>query len=353
MVAPESGGKYGHSSMNLFEVQVANEQLHPAFKRLIGPSFAAERAVIESWANGFRDRDGKFAREFQTTFDSSYWELYLHAVLKELRLELDQRHHAPDFLITGPASFTMEATISAPAIGGSPPVGPGFPDIPEDLNEFNRDSIVRTCNSISSKTKRYRDHYRTLEHVRDKPFVLALAPFDRPMSHLEFDRSIQAALYARYVDEEQTIAAGLSTMIEYGISAVMKRAGVQIPVGFFCSDVCKEVSAVVFSPIAGWGKMCALADAPDMLAIFNTLHASPHTLMPEKRCAVKRDYSEHLLDGLHILHNPFATHPLSIDIFDHPRVSQDWIAPDGEVYRSRPDDFLMFRQMFAISPISG
>lgn len=32
---------------------------------------------------GFEDRDGKFVKEFQTTFNSSFWELYLFACLRD------------------------------------------------------------------------------------------------------------------------------------------------------------------------------------------------------------------------------------------------------------------------------
>jgi len=42
--------------------------------------------------------------------------------------------------------------------------------------------------------------------------------------------------------------------------------------------------------------------------------------MPEVRRARERDYSEHLLDGLRVLHNLFAKHPLSVDVFKNPSV---------------------------------
>jgi hypothetical protein len=42
--------------------------------------------VLTDWARGFIDRDGKFVKEFQTTFNSCFWELYVYAVLKRYRL---------------------------------------------------------------------------------------------------------------------------------------------------------------------------------------------------------------------------------------------------------------------------
>jgi len=56
------------------------------------------RAVLTQWAEGFDDRDGKFVREFQTTYNSSFWELYLFAVLKHLGIEVDLSFKAPDFV---------------------------------------------------------------------------------------------------------------------------------------------------------------------------------------------------------------------------------------------------------------
>lgn len=34
----------------------------------------------------FQDRGGKFVQELQPTFESAFWELYLHAAIEELRL---------------------------------------------------------------------------------------------------------------------------------------------------------------------------------------------------------------------------------------------------------------------------
>lgn len=338
----------GGDDMELFDLQVEPSHLHPGFKRLLDPNLAAERAVLSAWASGFHDRDRKFAKEFQTTYESSLWELCLHAVLRDLGQGMDFAHHAPDFHVTNPSCFTMEATIAAPPLGGAPAIGTGVPEVPADLNEFNRQATLRACNAISSKLKRYREHYSTLDHVKDRPFVLALAPFDRPLSYLEYDRPIQAALYGRHIDEERTMAEGMSTVLEWEIAAVSKGLGVDVPVGLFCSDVCKEISAVVYSAVAGWGKVRALAESPGQLSVYTTLHASTSSSMPEVRRARKRNYSEHLLDGLHVLHNPFAKHPLPADVFKHPSVSQDRIERDGSLHRTREEDFLMTRQIFSI-----
>ena len=67
--------------------------------QILEGDYARERDVFARWAQGFEDRYGKFVKEFQLSFESCLWELYLHASLKELSLPVDFSHHAPDFVI--------------------------------------------------------------------------------------------------------------------------------------------------------------------------------------------------------------------------------------------------------------
>ena len=98
--------------MELFVPIVAPERFHPNFASCIARRNPHDEAVIAEWADGFIDRDGKFVEEFQTTFNSSFWELYLHAVLKEAGCKIDFSYHAPDFVITDPVPFVVEATVA-------------------------------------------------------------------------------------------------------------------------------------------------------------------------------------------------------------------------------------------------
>jgi hypothetical protein len=51
------------------------------------------------------------------------------------------------------------------------------------------------------------------------------------------------------------------------------------------------------------------------------------------------------MDGLFVFHNPFAKHPLPPGVFDHDRIAQMTIAPDGEVLSIAPSDFLLSRML--------
>lgn len=332
--------------MNLFQPLVSTDKQHPIFRMLNDPTHAPERAVLEDWATGFVDRDGKFVKEFQTTFESSFWELYLHAALRSMGMQLDYAFHAPDFVITAPTPFVMEATIAGPSEGGAPAYGIRKPEIPDDFTEFNRQAVLRLCNSFTAKVRRYRQHYATLAHVRDKPFVIAIAPYDRPQAHMAANRPIVAALYGVYFDEAETIAAQAENVITHDIEAVAKHETATVPVGLFIDAAYKEVSAVVYGPLATWGKVRALADAPHRQIEFTTLHPSNEPgLMPAVRKAPKAKYIEHLLDGLYVLHNPFAEHPLPASVFDHERLARFLVRPEGDVEAVVPDDFLLMRML--------
>ncbi len=190
--------------MNLFERKVPEHQLSEIYKRVEAGATSGDLELLNKWLAGFEDRDGKFVQEFQTTFNSSFWELYLHAALKDLRLEVDYRHKSPDYVVTGPHEFCIEAVTAQP-IGGKS-LGPGKINealaLLGDLNELNRRAMVRLANSFHSKVKKYRDGYSALQHVRGKPFVLAVAAFDSPVFFTLSTRPMEALLYNYYVDEE-------------------------------------------------------------------------------------------------------------------------------------------------------
>jgi len=100
-----------------------------------------------------------------------------------------------------------------------------------------------------------------------------------------------------------------------------------------------------FSSLATWGKLRALADNPDALSAYCTLYPNPGNLLPIMCSAMKKDYSEHLMDGLFVLHNPFARHPLPSGLLSHPRLCEVNVVSDGELIMTAPDDFLLLRMI--------
>lgn len=330
--------------MDLFTPQVDTSRQHRVFRMLLEEGNAAERAVLTDWATGYRDRDGKFVQEFQMTFESGLWELYLNAVIRAWGMKADMSFSSPDFVITAPIRLCIEATIAAPAQGGKPAIGYDISDIPEDFTEFNVQASLRICNSFSVKVKRYREYYAKLPHAADQPFVIAIAAFDRPGAHFAASRPLMAAVYGLYHDEAGT-APDADKVFSYNVDFAPKSETANVPLCLFCDDTFADVSAVIYSSLATWGKLRALADNPSAHTVYTTFHPREGSLYPEIRTALKRDYREHLLDGMWVLHNPFAKRPIPDGVFSHPRIAEVRVAADGELLINGPDDMLLVRSL--------
>lgn len=334
----------------LFDDVADAARQHPIYRIIRNGDYEAERSVLRAWSEGFEDRDGKFCQEFQVTFEPCLWELYLHAYLKEIGASVDFSYPSPDFVVNETEQFCIEATIAAPAEGQARPHGYSIEDMPDDLNRFNSEATVRICNSFTSKVKRLRQSYAKLPQCQGKPFVLAIASFDRPFSHLAAMRPIISALYGLYHDEEETMALGAQEIVSYNVDSVVKNEWANIELGYFCTPKYADVSAVIFSSLATWGKVRAVADNPGALTVYRTFHPNPGSLHPIMRTAMKADYKEHLLDGLCVLHNPFAEHKLEPNTLGHERLAQAFVKPDGELDFVAPDDFLLMRFLMSIKP---
>jgi len=337
--------------MDLFSPIVSLDALHPLTAMLMSDRYLAERALLERWASGMIDRDNKFVIEFQTTFDSCFWELYLNAALQEWRLRPDYRFSSPDFVIPGPSPLCIEATVAGPEANGMKPYGYRLEDLPTDFSEFNRDAALRLTNSFAGKVDRYRDYYSSLDYCKGLPFVIAISSLDRPGSHFGGSRPSLAAFYGLYYDEAATPPEA-ERVVSYNVAAAIKPSGAHVPVGLFCDDTYSEVSAVIHSSLVTWGKLRALATDSKVDAVFSTLHPKHGSLLPEVRATPKAQYHEDLLDGVYVFHNPFAKHPVPSGILSHPRITEVTADPhSGMLFFRSPDDFLLTRTLFSIGTI--
>jgi hypothetical protein len=335
--------------MDLFTPVVSEEAQHPNFRMITryGNTFNCD--VLNEWARGFKDRDGKFVKEFQTTFDSSFWELYLFAVMKHFQLEVDFSFSAPDFVITNHGGINVEATVASHAQGSIPESVQSGAPIREDLNEFNRQTIIRISNSFDAKRRKYNESYSGLPHLQNRPFVLAVSAFDRPFAWLTCQRAIEAVLYGYYVDEERFLRQG-GALEGHRIESVTKDNKSPVPVGIFASDDFAWLSAVIFSSTATWGKVRALSSDPNPNIVFQAVKRNLSDVMPLVTKTIKPDYHESLLDGLRVYHNPEATHKLKKDIFRDNDVFQSYYSEEKQdwVYEDRTGLLLFRRVLTAI-----
>lgn len=301
------------------------------------------------------DRDGKFVKEFQTTFNSSFWELYLFACFKELGCKVDFSKEAPDFSIDSPnGEFIAEATIA----NAPQNFRPEWDKDLKVLTNTNREDVlrlsaIRLANSISAKHKKYVKSYSKLPHVQNKPFVICVTPFDQPNFFSQDSLAIVRVLYAYEatltVPDSETgepIIVGESRSYQ-----VQKSPGVNIPLGLFTDDRMSDISAVIFNNRATVSKVRAIAEEGDYPVLFMGIRVVKvgdfAGMQPffEPRPV----YKETVLDGLHILINPFAKYPLDLRMFEDKEIAIHSYDPDTDNYLSYlPDGFLLQRMCQSI-----
>jgi hypothetical protein len=335
--------------MDLFTPLVGAEAQHPYFRGIWERSNGFDCDVLNEWARGFQDRDNKFVKEFQTSFDSSFWELYIFAVLKQYKLTVNFLLPSPDFVVNDRGGLSIEATVALHAQGTTPEHEKKDAPIPDDLNVFLARAIVRLRNSIDAKAKIYASRYSTLGHVRNRPFVLAITAVDSPYARLACQRSIEAALYGYYIDEERFLRDGGELEKEHR-DTIIKDNGSEIPIGIFSGDEFAWLGAVMFSSCATWGKVRALSADPNPNVFFEAIRWNENGINPHLVRARKSSYTESLLDGLRVYHNPWATHPLDVSIFRHRDVFQAYYdSQTGWVYEQR-DGLLLCRNVYTVLP---
>ena len=85
--------------------------------------------------------------------------------------------------------------------------------------------------------------------------------------------------------------------------------------------------------------------------MFEAVTYNPNGTTPHVVRAMKANYSERLLDGLRVYHNPLATHPLDRGVFRHRDVFQSYYseASDDWVYEFR-EGLLLFRRVETYLP---
>jgi hypothetical protein len=279
--------------MDLFAPIVQESAQHPNFKRvLLHPH--SHKAVLQQWATGFQDRDNKFVKEFQTSFNPCFWELYIFACLKELRLGVDFTHTSPDFVVTsGFLHCSLECVTAQNAYDKKAEHTLTIENRLQDLHGPSREDVayeatVRLANAITSKYAHYTKHYSTLPHVQGKPFLLAIAPFEERYFWIQRLDGITNVLYQSKLKE------------------VKKKSNAVIPLGFFLDNSMPEISAVLFSNVSTFSKVVALAKDSTTINHFITARHGHQEL--DQYC---QDYEETLLDGLFVMHNPHARYPVS------------------------------------------
>lgn len=295
--------------LDLFTHVVAPDKLHPRFALLdSGEHYVAARAVVQELMPWFENQDGNFVQQFQSDgFDARIWELYLFMMLREAGLRVSFPKPAPDFLASGPdGQFFLEATTANPVQGGSAPARPSTPD--EAAQHMEGFVVSRYSGPLLAKlAKRYWEDPK----VQGFPLAIAIQDFHDELSMTYSGNALQIYLYGHAID-----------VAEDGTTTVRKveehRWGTKVfPSGFFFLPDAENISAVLFNGSGTMSKFNRIGigagfGSPHVSVLHSGRRLDP--ALPGGGAMFSTEitggYEEEWMEGMNVLHNPRATHPL-------------------------------------------
>jgi hypothetical protein len=307
--------------MDFFRPRHPAEQLNPLFSKLAGEAFSPAKGIMEAMMYYFQDPDGNFVEQFQSTaFDARLWELYLFAVLGELRYHVDRTHPAPDYLCNGLlGSFFIEAVTVGPTMRQGQSIETGKPEAEAELELYMKHYLpIKFAGPLTNKLSR---RYWEEAHVAGRPIVLAVADFHYPMSLTWSQTSLITYLYGHlhkwHHDEGGKLVIEPERIDEHVWGA--KR----VPSGFFNLPDAQNISAVISSREATISKfnrigLKAAFGSPRvrMIRAGKRYVHDPNRAEPEEFAIEVHgaNYHESWIDGLEVYHNPNAAIPLDPDL---------------------------------------
>ncbi|WP_085706863.1 hypothetical protein [Pseudomonas sp. B35(2017)] len=369
--------------MDLFETNLPQDKLHKSFKQIVtDPAYAPVRSVIQSWGEGLLERSGeqtKFVNEFQTTFNSAFWELYLNKLIIELGFSVDYTKASPDFCVNAPGGyrFNIEAVVS------DRPKIPTAKGRPFKAKEFRDHCTIKLMGKLKDKKDLFtgangkKFPYASLDHVHGRPFVVAIAPFDSDLSLTQNNEIINRVLFGIEPPDRYTLDTGRQRRV----SVIRKPSGAPIDLGIFTNDSYKEISAVVFSTTGTFGKAVVESGVERIVRVTNFRHFAKEEffalhgmggigvrkekLGPLNYVVSSRSvfgdsvagsdmhvyhsscHRESHFDGLHVYYNPYATNPLATDLFDVRGVTHNFYDIESDYpVQEHPDGAMVSRQVY-------
>lgn len=338
-------------SKDLFNVIVEESKQDLLFKQVLtDPIYAKTHVIINEWGEGLLERSGeakKFIKEFQTTFNSSFWELYLNKAFKSLGFDIDYSKASPDFNLINKDNrrISVEAVTSNPSKSQKLEIDSSDGNDEDFLNE----STLKLSGKIRDKHQLYlgdgkkKHPYSSLEHVKGNPFVLAVSPFDNKLAQTQNNTAINRVLYGLEPPKDYNLP-------QEAIEFMLNKNGENVDLGIFTNDSYKEISAVIFSTTGTFGKAVVEAgtaslvratrmrkigivefmakEGLDKIGRFRTQISDTYDIFSERFFSgydvcghdmylyEGTEHTETHLDGLQIYHNPYALYPLGEDDFN-------------------------------------
>ncbi|MEY8198558.1 MAG: hypothetical protein RPS47_04900 [Colwellia sp.] len=378
--------------MELFNPKYDVDKLHPYFSRLISEKkYEPVKAVLKDWASGMDGRKGelnKFINEFQTTFNSSLWELYLNKAFKDLGFKIDYAKESPDFCLISETGGVVN--VEAVTTNNRRNKDKSYYEIgavndskPKDNQEFLDESTIKLLGKMRDKRDLFigkngkRHPYSSLEHVKSNPFIIAVAPFDNHLSFTQNNLAINRVLFG--IDPAEPNNRG--ELIANKVTHVVNKNGVELELGIFTNDSYKDISAVIFSTTGTFGKAIIQSNMDVMVRSTKYRQFSRKQFLSNKRknklgqsskrlsktheilstrlpmgdlvagsdvhfCHVSEHIESHV-DGLHIYYNPYAEVRLNQKLFNSFQITRNRfdIEHDCSVHH-HPDGSMVSRQVF-------
>ena len=383
--------------MDLYSPKEKEDKLHPYFLRLITEKkYEPVKDVIQRWAKGMDGRKGernKFIKEFQTTFNSSLWELYLNKAFMDLGFNIDHSKESPDFCLTSKSGKVIN--VEAVTTNSSRNKDKSYYNAEaicesnsQNDQEFLDESTIKLLGKIRDKRDLFigkdgkKHPYSSLEHVKNKPFIIAVAPFDNHLSFTQNNMAINRVLFGI----EPPKLDGRGDFITNKIKRVVNKNGAELELGIFTNDSYKEISAVIFSTTGMFGK--AIVESKIDATIRATKYreysrkkflsnkrqnklgqttkslSKTHQIIsirysfgnivagPDMHLCHSSEWNESHIDGLHIYYNPYAEVSLDRKLFSSYQVTQNsYNIEDGRESQCHPDGSLVSRQVYTTDEI--
>ncbi|MCQ2997233.1 hypothetical protein NLO95_24280 [Pseudomonas syringae] len=370
--------------MDLFKLEIEESNLHPDVKSLIDQAcYAQARNNINEWSAGLSQRRKerrKFVKEFQISFNSSFWELYLNKAFTDLGFKIDYSKESPDFCLIHSSGrvINVEAATSNHRYNGAKEHHNAKGRSAEsrlDDERFYDLSAIKLAGKIKDKRELFlagkkKYPYSSLEHVKGNPFVLAVAPFDTYLSFSQNNIAINRALYG--VDSKTGSGRPL-------INRALNENSKPVELGIFTNDSYKEISAIIFSTVGMFSKALIgtningfvkstryremgivefmAKEGLDKIGKHHVEIESGYDIFSHRYfngnlvcgsdvtlCKPSNHIETHL-DGLHLYYNPFAETPLPKDLFSAREITHnDFDLLNMSMTSKHNDESLVSRQ---------
>jgi hypothetical protein len=330
-------------AIDFFTAVVPEAKLHPHFVLLRdNKAYLPAREIINLMTPHFKDIDGNFVEQFQTTgFDARLWELYFHAYLVEEELFFEREYNAPDFVVS---KFGERVGIEAVTVGrkeGNPAryfkPEDALPPAVDVRSEHENAMPIRFGSPLFSKLKK---QYWQLPHMVDTPLVIAIADFHDDASMTWSGTALINYLYDvrhdHHYDENGKLVI---SPIQIDIHRVGEK---EVPSGFFFQPDAENISAILFSAsgtISKFNRMGQQAGFkhPDVRMIrFGSCydHDENASLPRMFQYEVDETSTETWAEGMSMFHNPNAKHPVPEALFPHAAHHR---FVDGQIVSLLPD----------------